>query len=137
MKYQLIGNPPNVAVPTHFYKIILATKEDKDSPDGKSYALGTFLMPNQRIPHNDPLDNYLVPLDALERTTGLQFFTGLDNKTVTPLCDVVKCVPIPPTKHVEEKERERELKRSLPLPEEKKSLPLNKEARDVPPSPKR
>ncbi|RHZ79423.1 hypothetical protein Glove_146g33 [Diversispora epigaea] len=118
VKYQLIGDPPNTAVPTHFYKIILAAKKDKNSPDGISYALDSFLMPNQRIPHDDSLEKYIVPLNAIERTTGLIFFKDLENKIVTPLCKTVKCIPIPPAKHVKESLREVEERKILPLPKE-------------------
>ncbi|CAG8432748.1 7075_t:CDS:10 [Diversispora eburnea] len=126
VKYQLIGDPPNTAVPTHFYKIVLATKKDKNSPDGISYSLESFLMPNQRIPYNDSLEKYIVPLDAIERTTGLMFFNDLKNKTVTSLCKTVKCIPIPPAKHIDESSRKDERK-ALPLPKEEiKALPLQK-----------
>ncbi|CAG8798996.1 19555_t:CDS:1, partial [Racocetra fulgida] len=88
--------PPNVAVPTHFFKIILAVKEN-DS--GKLHALGCFLIPNQPIPHDDPLETYMVPLNALERTTGLRFFENLKEETV-PLCEATKCELIPPPKWI-------------------------------------
>ncbi|CAG8698828.1 8202_t:CDS:2, partial [Scutellospora calospora] len=102
VKYQLIGNPPNIAVPTHFFKVILASKEnDSDSQGRKKYALGSFLIPNQRIPHDDPLEKYVVPLDALERATGLRFFENLNKNDTQPLCEATKCVLIPHPKWVE------------------------------------
>ncbi|CAJ0925823.1 7692_t:CDS:2 [Entrophospora sp. SA101] len=87
----VIGNPPNISVPTHFYKVILAIKNknqkdidlniDKDSRDNddKIYALATFVLPNENIPSSTPISNFSVPLDALERTTGLTFFENLVN----------------------------------------------------------
>ena len=29
VSYRVIGNPPNVAVPTHFYKVIVATRRQQ------------------------------------------------------------------------------------------------------------
>ncbi|CAG8706476.1 3948_t:CDS:2 [Acaulospora morrowiae] len=84
-----IGN--HVAVPTHFYKIILATKDDENSPDGKLHALGSFLLPNEYISSDQPLDKYFVLLENIEKVTGLEFFRGLDKNSTIDLCKVVKC----------------------------------------------
>ncbi|CAG8511573.1 5277_t:CDS:2 [Acaulospora colombiana] len=105
VKYQLIGDPPIIAVPTHFYKIILAIKDDKNSSNGQLRALGSFLVPNQRIPNSDPLEDYLVPLDAIERTTGLKFFENLEKSTTIPLCKAVKCQLVANPKYVPEELR--------------------------------
>ncbi|KAG1198259.1 hypothetical protein G6F35_012663 [Rhizopus arrhizus] len=64
VKYQMIGNPPNVAVPTHFYKVIMTHHQGK-------YSVGAFVLPNQPISDNMPLEAFKVPLDAVERGTGL------------------------------------------------------------------
>ncbi|KAF0426321.1 mitochondrial nuclease [Gigaspora margarita] len=106
VKYQLIGDPPNVSVPTHYFKVILAVKEDNNSPNGKLYALGCFLLPNQYIPRDTKLTDYLVPLNALERATGLRFFENLQEKTV-PLCEKTKCALVPPSKWIDSNSREK------------------------------
>nr|CAG8511454.1 6971_t:CDS:2 [Entrophospora candida] len=112
VKYEVIGNPPNISVPTHFYKVILAIKNknqkdivlniDKDSKDGddKIYALATFVLPNENIPSSTPISNFSVPLDALERTTGLTFFENLlTSKQVLHLCEVIECKLVPNPKY--------------------------------------
>ncbi|AET38902.1 ribonuclease Ecym_3416 [Eremothecium cymbalariae DBVPG len=63
--YEVIGNPPNVAVPTHFFKLLLAD-------NGKLYA-GAYVLPNEPIPQSAKLSEFEVPINALERSTGLQF----------------------------------------------------------------
>ncbi|CAG8608584.1 4347_t:CDS:2, partial [Dentiscutata heterogama] len=105
VKYKLIGTPPNVAVPTHFFKVVLAVKNDDSQTSGKLYALDCFLIPNQSIPHDAPLENFVVPLNALERATGLRFFENLREKTV-PLCEATKCVLVPPLKWIESNSKE-------------------------------
>ncbi|KAJ3265072.1 nuclease, partial [Borealophlyctis nickersoniae] len=55
VKYQVIGDPPNTSVPTHFYKVILAVKNDKP-------ALSAFVLPNEPI-GEVPLTEYETPLD--------------------------------------------------------------------------
>lgn len=53
MKYQVIGDN-HVAVPTHFFKIIVF-----ESNDSKFY-LECYIMPNQVIPNNIPLKDFQV-----------------------------------------------------------------------------
>lgn len=86
VKYQVIGNPPNVAVPTHFYKVIMTEKNGK-------FSVGAFVLPNQPIPDETPLEAFKVPLDAVERGTGLLFFDrmGPAKNNITDLCKDTKC----------------------------------------------
>ncbi|RUS20084.1 hypothetical protein BC937DRAFT_86399 [Endogone sp. FLAS-F59071] len=89
VRYQVIGNPPNVAVPTHFYKVILAVR------DGQ-YSLAAFVLPNARISNDTPLEQFQVPLDAVERAAGMVFFDkvpvpGGDRSKLKDLCKETKC----------------------------------------------
>ncbi|CAO3660601.1 unnamed protein product [Rhizopus microsporus] len=86
VKYQVIGNPPNVAVPTHFYKVIMTHKNGR-------YSVGAFVLPNAPIPDNTPLEAFKVPLDAVERGAGLVFFERMgDSKYALPdLCKETEC----------------------------------------------
>jgi endonuclease G len=86
VKYQVIGNPPNVAVPTHFFKVILTR-----NADGKPAALGAFVLPNAPIPDNTPLERFSVPVKFVERAAGLEFFQRLDRSSCPPLCKVTTC----------------------------------------------
>ncbi|ORX94164.1 hypothetical protein K493DRAFT_315630 [Basidiobolus meristosporus CBS 931.73] len=89
VKYEMIGNPPNVAVPTHFYKVILGVKNQQQ------YALGAFVLPNAPIPDDTPLEQFVVPVEALEKSSGLTFFEFLDKAKTPQLCDTVACRIIP------------------------------------------
>ena len=56
----------DVAVPNYFYKIIL-TKD-------KSNMIG-FLVPHKDS--NKPLYSFVVPVDEIEKMTGIDFFSAL------------------------------------------------------------
>ncbi|KAL1957216.1 hypothetical protein VTO42DRAFT_6250 [Malbranchea cinnamomea] len=86
--YEVIGNPPNVAVPTHFYKVIYA--EDGKGEAGK-VALGAFVLPNAKIPNEKPLSDFEVPLEAVERASGLEFASKLSPERRKRLCAETKC----------------------------------------------
>ncbi|EGS17608.1 mitochondrial nuclease-like protein [Thermochaetoides thermophila DSM 1495] len=87
VKYEVIGNPPNVAVPTHFYKVIYA---EEDGPE-KKVALGAFVLPNAVIPNEKPLQDFEVPLEAVERATGLEFASKLPVQRRKRLCAETSC----------------------------------------------
>lgn len=89
VSYEVIGNPPNVAVPTHFFKIVFA-EEAADSPIGK-VALGAFVLPNAEIPNQKSLGDFEVPIEAVERASGLTFGEKLPADRRKRLCREVKC----------------------------------------------
>ncbi|KAI8868704.1 DNA/RNA non-specific endonuclease [Ramicandelaber brevisporus] len=90
VRYQVIGNPPNVAVPTHWYKAILVTSGPSENPS--KMAVGAFIMPNAPIERTTPLKSFAVPLDLLEKSSGLTFFGKLANRYSLPfLCSVSSC----------------------------------------------
>ncbi|XP_013410102.1 endonuclease G, mitochondrial-like [Lingula anatina] len=70
VKYEVIGKN-NVAVPTHFFKVIVMENEKGD------FHLQSFVMPNQALPDNINLFNYQVPVDSIERAAGLLMFEKL------------------------------------------------------------
>ncbi|EJT72572.1 mitochondrial nuclease [Gaeumannomyces tritici R3-111a-1] len=88
VKYEMIGSPPNVAVPTHFYKVIFA--EDGKGPGG-NVALGAFVLPNAPIPNDKPLVDFEVPLEAVERVSGLEFASKLPAGRRRRLCADAPC----------------------------------------------
>ncbi len=61
VKYQVIGEN-HVAVPTHFFKLIYF--EQKPT---------AYIIPNHDLPLGTQLDQFLVPIDLLEKVSGLQF----------------------------------------------------------------
>ncbi|EDU43856.1 NUC1 DNA RNA endonuclease G NUC1 [Pyrenophora tritici-repentis] len=87
VSYEVIGSPPNVAVPTHFYKVIFA----EDGKLGGKVALGAFVLPNAVIPSHKPLTDFEVPLEAVERASGLEFATKLSPERRKRLCQEVNC----------------------------------------------
>ncbi|KAH9239082.1 nuclease [Colletotrichum chrysophilum] len=89
-KYEVIGNPPNVAVPTHFYKVIFA----EDGKAGGNVAIGAFVMPNAVIPNEKPLSDFEMPLEAVERAAGLEFASKLAPQRRRRLCSEASCAII-------------------------------------------
>ncbi len=62
---ETIGRQNEVAVPEQFYKVILYCNSPKIRMIG-------FLMNNE--PSNEPLRSFVVPVDQIERLTGIDFF---------------------------------------------------------------
>ncbi|KAJ2140943.1 nuclease [Coemansia sp. RSA 678] len=84
VKYEVIGNPPNVAVPTHFFKVVLVKQ-------GSDFSLGAFALPNKAIDNSAPLTDFDVPVETVEKAAGLVFFDKLERTSITPLCSKTKC----------------------------------------------
>ncbi|KAK5743128.1 nuclease [Elasticomyces elasticus] len=87
VSYEVIGHPPNVAVPTHFYKIIFA----EDGKTGGNVSLGAFVLPNAVIQNDKPLKDFEVPVEAVERASGLEFAGLLPPARRRRLCDEINC----------------------------------------------
>jgi endonuclease G, mitochondrial len=85
--YEVIGSPPSVAVPTHFFKVVFA----EDGKPGGSVALGAFVLPNAPIANGRPLRDFEVPIDMVERASGLEFAAKLPAARRKRLCDEVSC----------------------------------------------
>jgi endonuclease G len=75
-----------VAVPTHFFKVILTHKNGQ-------YSTAAFVLPNAPISDNTPLEAFRVPIDAVERGAGLTFFNGMGEgkNYLRDLCKDTKC----------------------------------------------
>ena len=89
VSYEVIGSPPNVAVPTHFYKVLYG-EATVDSPIGR-VALAAFVLPNAEIPNNKSLRDFEVPLEAVERASGLTFADKLPLERRKRLCQETPC----------------------------------------------
>ena len=87
VSYEVIGNPPNVAVPTHFYKVVFA----EDGKTGGNVSLGAFVLPNAPIANDKPLTDFEVPIEAIERASGLEFASKLPPQRRKRLCQEIKC----------------------------------------------
>jgi endonuclease G len=89
VSYEVVGSPPNVAVPTHFYKVVFA--EDGTGAAGGPVALGAFVLPNAPIANGRSLREFEVPLDVVERASGLEFAAKLPEARRRRLCEEVSC----------------------------------------------
>ncbi|XP_023299636.2 endonuclease G, mitochondrial [Lucilia cuprina] len=78
VKYQVIGNN-NVAVPTHFYKVIVGETLDNH------LEMEAYVMPNQVISDDTPLQVFQVPPESIERAAGLLFFDKINKKQLTKI----------------------------------------------------
>ena len=68
----LAGQPPRmVAVPTHFFKVVLTERGTADNSDSTPDAvLGAFVIPNAPVQADMPLTAFSVPLGNLEEAAG-------------------------------------------------------------------
>lgn len=87
VSYEVIGSPPNIAVPTHFFKLVVG--EQRNQPGNLSCA--AFVMPNDVIDNATPLTQFQVPLEALERSSGLELLQKVPYYNKKDLCKEVKC----------------------------------------------
>ncbi|KAJ1917315.1 nuclease [Mycoemilia scoparia] len=85
-KYEVIGNPPNIAVPTHFYKVVLVKRKSESS-----VAIGGFVLPNAQIDNAKPLTDFSVPIEHIEKAAGLNFFDKEARMKAAPLCSKTRC----------------------------------------------
>lgn len=74
IKYEVIG-PQHVAVPTHFFKVVLCEKQGE-------YKLFSYVLPNLPCDQSTPLTNYLVPIDSIERAAGFLIFDKIPRKSI-------------------------------------------------------
>lgn len=74
-----MGTPPDaVAVPTHFFKVVLGRKRDG------SFVSAGFILPNRAISEKKALVDFLTPIDVIEKHAGLLFFDKV--RLVSYLC---------------------------------------------------
>lgn len=84
--YEVIGSPPNIAVPTHFFKLVVCENE-KDP----NIRVGAFVLPNTPIDNSEPLTKFQVPVEALERASGLDLLHKIPPFQQKDLCRETKC----------------------------------------------
>ncbi len=65
VSYAILGTN-NVAVPTHFCKVVFAEKE-------KGIDVFAYILPNSMIPNNLPLDHFKTTLEEVEKVSGVIF----------------------------------------------------------------
>uniref|UniRef100_G3UKE6 Endonuclease n=1 Tax=Loxodonta africana TaxID=9785 RepID=G3UKE6_LOXAF len=70
VKYQVIGKN-HVAVPTHFFKVLIL-----EAASGQ-IELRSYVMPNATVDEAIPLERFLVPIESIERASGLLFVPNI------------------------------------------------------------
>ncbi|CAN9512829.1 unnamed protein product [Ophioblennius macclurei] len=71
VRYQVIGQN-HIAVPTHFFKVLIL-----EQTDGKGVELRSYVLPNEPVNENVPLERFLVPIETIERASGLLFVPNI------------------------------------------------------------
>lgn len=103
--HEVIGSPPSIAVPTHFAKVIMASRPDFNYPQKasskdqtvtspstiKELAMGAFVLPNEEIPDQTDLRSFIMPIEQVERAAGLQLFNDELKGRSKQLCAVTQC----------------------------------------------
>ncbi|CAG7853973.1 Mitochondrial nuclease [Serendipita indica DSM 11827] len=90
--YEMIGTPANVAVPTHFAKVVLASRPGSAyNPRESELSLGAFVLPNASIPDETPMEKFLVDVDTVERAAGLTLFSDEVKGKAINICRTTKC----------------------------------------------
>ncbi|OQR85788.1 hypothetical protein ACHHYP_11363 [Achlya hypogyna] len=91
VSYPIIGTPLNgIAVPTHFFKVVLVERP-KNKGQPPQYLAAGFVLPNQAIGDKTSLASFVMPLDMIERYSGLIFFDQIDRTALLPLCNHIQC----------------------------------------------
>ncbi|KDQ60592.1 hypothetical protein JAAARDRAFT_125516 [Jaapia argillacea MUCL 33604] len=90
--HEVIGSPPNVAVPTHFAKVVLASRPSSPStPDVHDISTGAFVLPNAVIKDDTPLQSFVTPVEAVERAAGITLFSDSIKAASKHICKTSKC----------------------------------------------
>ncbi|KAI0316791.1 hypothetical protein OF83DRAFT_1059763 [Amylostereum chailletii] len=115
VSYEVIGSPPNVAVPTHFAKIVLASRPSSPStPDIPEISTGAFVLPNAIIPDEAPLESFVMPVDAVERAAGLTLFSDAIKAGSKHICKTSKCEVI--VRRFDDAQKRPETRRAISSP---------------------
>lgn len=82
----MIGQVPDtIAVPTHFFKVLLVQKKDS------SFAIAGFILPNRAIAANKSLKDFVTPVEVIEKYSGLLFFEHIKEHRKADLCSEMSC----------------------------------------------
>ncbi|XP_058492234.1 endonuclease G, mitochondrial isoform X1 [Solea solea] len=75
VRYQVIGRN-HVSVPTHFFKVLIL-----EQMDGRGVELRSYVLPNETTDEKVPLERFLVPIETIERASGLLFVPNIMKRT--------------------------------------------------------
>ncbi|KAI0818803.1 hypothetical protein BC629DRAFT_1588131 [Irpex lacteus] len=113
--YEVIGSPPNTSVPTHFAKVVLTTRPSSPStPHIPEISTGAFVLPNAEIPDQAPLENFVMPVEAVEKAAGLTFFSDEVKKASKHICKTTKCEVI--VRRFDDAQKRPDVRRAISAP---------------------
>ncbi|KAI0057129.1 hypothetical protein BV25DRAFT_1460950 [Artomyces pyxidatus] len=131
--YEMIGNPPNVAVPTHFAKVVLTSRPTSPStPEVPEISTGAFVLPNASIPDDTPLESFVVPgtsshalpklrralmtntVEAVERAAGLTLFSDAIKAGSKHICKSTKCEVL--VRRFDDAQKKPDMKKAISAP---------------------
>ncbi|KAI6110075.1 hypothetical protein F5141DRAFT_1278700 [Pisolithus sp. B1] len=113
--YEVIGSPPNVSVPTHFAKVVLASRPSSPkTPNVLEISTGAFVLPNTTIPDEAPFESFVAPVEAVERAAGLTLFSDAVKNASKHICQTTKCEII--VRRFDEARKRPELRRTVSAP---------------------
>lgn len=74
VSYQVIGKN-NVAVPTHFFKAIFYPEKDSKNLNFRGFTVKSdiYVIPNQDLNEDKPLESFKTSLENLEKISGIVF----------------------------------------------------------------
>lgn len=78
VKYEVIGKN-HVAVPTHFFKVIVG-----ETKDGR-FEMESYVMGNEPINNEIPLEHFQVPPNTIEKAAGLLFFDNISRNKLSKI----------------------------------------------------
>ncbi|KIJ17089.1 hypothetical protein PAXINDRAFT_111817 [Paxillus involutus ATCC 200175] len=115
VNYEVIGSPPNVSVPTHFAKVVLASRPSSPSrPDVPEISTGAFVLPNTIIPDEAPLESFIMPVEAVERAAGLNLFSDALKNSSKHICKSTKCEVI--VRRFDDAQKRPDMRRAVSAP---------------------
>lgn len=89
VSYEVIGNPPNTSVPTHFAKVVLTTHGS--DPKNLQVSTGAFVLPNAVISDDTPFQEFSLPVEAVEKAAGLSIFSDEIKRKSQHICQNTSC----------------------------------------------
>jgi len=113
--HEVIGSPPNVAVPTHFAKVVLAAKPSSPTtPDISEISTGAFVLPNAIIPDETPLESFVMPVEMVERAAGLTLLSDAVKRSSRHICQTAKCEVV--VRRFDDVQKRPEMRRAVSAP---------------------
>ncbi|XP_061527169.1 endonuclease G, mitochondrial isoform X4 [Phycodurus eques] len=70
--YQVLGTN-HIAVPTHFFKVLVLERDGRQG----GVELRSYVLPNEPVDEKIPLERFLVPIETIERASGLLFLPNI------------------------------------------------------------